>query len=239
LRAHRRRANDASVQHAVDLEIVDEDMAPAYFARNIGPSERLTDDSVRRGIAQLRLRIDLDAEPFVADEIAEAYAGTAGFRSHLAVDRVEVRCGLAGARRGEADQCLARGGGRLPDLHAAARDAAAAGGGTLVGRQRGIAFDQRDTLDADAELLGRHLRNRDAQALAEIHLARVDRHRAVGVDRDEAVDLAGIEGLAARDIAACALREDRPRQGEADDQGSAGLQEFAARHRRVHAIPFP
>ncbi len=216
------------MQHPVDLEIVDEHVAAVDLARDVGPRERLTDDSVRGGIAQLRLRIDLDAETLVADEIAEAYAGAARFRAHLTVDRVEIRRRLAAARRGEPDQRLACGGRRLPDLDAAAHDAAAAGGRALVGRQRGIALDHRDPLDADAELFGGHLRNRDAQALAEIDLARVNRHRAIGVDGDEAVDFAGVEGLAERNVAARPLREDRPWNRETDDQRPAGLQEFAA-----------
>ena len=110
---------------------------------------------------------------------------------------------------------------------------------TLVGRQRGIALDHRDPVDADAELFGGHLRNRDAQTLAEIDLARVNRHRAIGVDGDEAVDLAGVERLAERAVAARALREGRSRNGETDDQRTAGLQEFAARQRRVHAVALP
>ena len=83
--------------------------------------------------------------------------------------------------------------------------------GTLVGSEPGIALDHRDPVDADAELLGGHLRNRDAQPLAEIDLARENRHRAVGIDGDEAVDLGGVECLAERDVAARALRMGRSR----------------------------
>jgi hypothetical protein len=57
---------------------------------------------------------------------------------------------------------------------------------------RGIALDHPDPIDTDAELLGGHLRNRDAQPLTEIDLARKNRHRAIGIDGDEAVDVGGV-----------------------------------------------
>jgi hypothetical protein len=40
LRSNRRRPDDAAVQHAVDLEIVDEHVAAVDLARNVGPRER-------------------------------------------------------------------------------------------------------------------------------------------------------------------------------------------------------
>ena len=99
---------------------------------------------------------------------------------------IEPRCG-------ELDQTLARGRRRLADLHAAALDAVRAGGAALIGRQRGVALDELDLVDPDAELLGGDLRERNAQALAEIDLAGKDRDRAVAVDRKESVDLLRVE----------------------------------------------
>ncbi len=212
LSPHRRWTNHAAVQHAVDDEIVNEHVPPGDLARDVGPRQRLADDGVRGGIAQLRLRVHLDAEVLAGNQFGVANAGAAGFRTHLAVDRIEFRRGLARARRCERDQRLARRRRRLPNLHAAAHDAAAAGGRALVGRQRGVAFDQYDALDADAEFFGGHLRNRDAQSLAEIDLARIDRHRPVGVDRDEAVDVAGVERLADRCVGACNALRKAPRR---------------------------
>jgi hypothetical protein len=149
-----------------------------------------------------------------------------------APDRVEFRRQLAGARGRERDQRIARCRRGLPDLHAAAHDAAAAGGRPLVGCQRGVALDQHDALDADAKLLGGHLRNRDPQSLPEIDLPRIDRHRAVGVDRDEAVDVAGIERLPDRGVAARgSLRGCGAGNHEADEQRTAGLQKCPARQR--------
>jgi hypothetical protein len=95
--------------------------------------------------------------------------------------------------RREREQGLARGRRRLPNLHAAAHDAGRAGGGPLVRRQRGIALDQLDLVEGDAEFFRRHLRNRRAQAGAEIDFAAVKRDRAIGIDAEESVDLGRIE----------------------------------------------
>jgi hypothetical protein len=129
------------------------------------------------------------------------------------VDQLELAARLAELLGGEPDQRFARGRGRLPDLHAAAHDAGAARGRSLVGRERGVALDHRDALDAASQLLGRHLRDRDAQALAEVHLAAVDRDAAVGVHREVAVDLVRVERLADRLVRARAASAPTRRPG--------------------------
>ena len=58
----------------------------------------------------------------------------------------------------------------------------------LFGQRAGVAVDQRDAPDRDAELLGGHLRDGDAHAGADVDLARVDGDAAVGMDGEEAVD---------------------------------------------------
>ena len=123
--------------------------------------------------------------------------------------------------RRELDQRLARGRRGLPDLHAAALDAVRAGGASLVGRERGVALDIFDLVDADAELLGRDLRNGDPQPLAEIDLAAEYGHRAVGVDGEEGIDLLGIEH-ARRCSAPCAsARVAHAGECEADGERAA------------------
>ena len=133
------------------------------------------------------------------------------------------------AGRHHCDQRLARRGGGLPDLDAAAHDAAAAASGPLVGCQRGVAFDHDNAVHADAEFLRCHLRDGDAQSLAQVDLAREDRHGAVGIDRNEPVDRVRVERLADRGVGTrLALRKCGRGKGKADDQRAAGLQEFAA-----------
>src|SRR5262249_46352746 len=87
---------------------------------------------------------------------------------------------------------------RLSDLHPAAHDARASRGRALVRRERSIALDHLDAVEAAAELLGNHLPDRDTQPLPEIDLATVDRDATVGADREKAVDLVGMECLADR-----------------------------------------
>ena len=130
--------------------------------------------------------------------------------------------------RGEIDQRLARGRRGLADLHAAALDAVRAGGAALIGRQRGVALDIFDLVDADAELLGGDLRDRDAQALAEIDLAAEDGDGAVAVDGEEGVDLLADRGRAPRRRRPCAKRA-LGQAGERKADGErAALEERAA-----------
>ena len=90
--------------------------------------------------------------------------------------------------RGTREHRLARGGGSLPQLHAAAHHAGAAGGRALVRRERGVALDQLDAIDTEIELLGDHLPHRDAVPGAQIDLAGVDGHAAVALEREKGVD---------------------------------------------------
>jgi hypothetical protein len=62
-----------------------------------------------------------------------------------------------------------------------------------LGVERGIALNIPDLFDANAELLGRNLGNRDAQPLAEIDLAAVHRHGAIAVHGEISIDRFGVE----------------------------------------------
>jgi hypothetical protein len=90
---------------------------------------------------------------------------------HLAIHNHKVLRGTAEPIGRKPQQSLACGCGGLPDLHAATHDAATSGRGSLVRREVGVALDQVDPLDVDAEFLGRHLPNGDAQTLAEVNFA--------------------------------------------------------------------
>ncbi len=218
------------MKHPVDDDVVHERMAAGHLRRNVRSRQRPADDDVGRGVLERRLRIDLDAESTIADQLADANAHAAGLRAHFAVDGFQFRPRFAETLRRETEQRLARGCGRLADLHATTHHAGAAGRRALIGRKRGVAFDQRDPLDRATQFLGGHLRNRDAQALSEIDLATEDRDAAVGTDREEAVDFVGIERLAERPFGGgCTLGGGAAAQREADNQCAAGLQEIATR----------
>ena len=59
----------------------------------------------------------------------------------------------------------------LPNLHAAALNTVRAGRTSLVGRERGIALNIFDHIDADPEFFAGDLAHGDAQPLAEIDFA--------------------------------------------------------------------
>ena len=144
---------------------------------------------------------------------------------------VSSATGRFSLRGAEAEQRMTRGGGRLSNRRAAAREAGAAARTSRVRAARGITVDDGHPSRLDAELLRCHLGDRDTHAGSDVHLARVDRHRAVSVDRKKAVDFSGIEGTAitAERARWRHLLADRRQsaESEADDQAAGGLQPIA------------
>ena len=151
-----------------------------------------------------------------ADQFGKFDAGAAGPRSYFAVSGDEIAGRLVETLGRQLDQRLARGRRGLPDLHAAALDAARAGGASLIGGEHGVALDIFYLVDADTEFLGGDLRDRDAQALAEIDLAAVERDGAVAVHREESVDLLVVED------AGCDCRTLRGSRAQAGERKSDG-----------------
>ena len=94
--------------------------------------------------------------------------------------------------RRELDERCARRRRGLPNLHAAALNTVRAGRTSLVGRERGIALNIFDHIDADPEFFAGNLAHGDAQPLAKIDFPGIERHRAVAVHGEERVDLLGI-----------------------------------------------
>ena len=190
------------------------------------------------------LRVELDVEAALADQVGEADTGATCFRCHPAVGGNEVFRFEVQSLRGELDECLARGCCRLPDLHASALDAVRASSASLVGCQCSVAFDILNLVEANAELLGGNLRNGDPQPLAKIDLAAEHRHRAVAVDGEERIDLLRVEHTrrAAGDLRGQSTWQ--AGQGKTDSQGAA-LEKRAARDEstfrgRVHvSLPVP
>src|SRR5262249_2670051 len=90
-----------------------------------------------------------------------------------------------------------------------------------------------DALVGDVELVGCNLRERGEDALAELALAGEDRHGAVGVDADPAIEHA--IGLKTAGQARRLLRDHAGRpETEADDNRAGGLEKLSA----LHAISF-
>ena len=200
------------MQHAVDAEVVHEDVTARDLARDVGTRQRLADDRVCCRILERRFRVDLERELPAADELAIANRRATGLRADLAIRGFELRGRAPELLRRKPDQRNACRRGGAADLHAADGGAPTARGRALVRTQRRVALDQRHAGEIDAELLGSHLRNRDAQPLSEIHEPGEDRHRAVGVDHDESVDFRGVERARAEDSAGRRLLRDRVRR---------------------------
>ena len=175
----------------------------------------------------------------IPDQIAEADAGAPAPRTNFPIRRLHI-----GGRETEPfgthpHERLASRGRRLADLHAAARHAGAAGSRALVGRQRGVPLHEPDPVDADAKLLGGHLRDGDAQARAEIDLSAIERHAAILTQGEEGVDEAWVEHAIGLDGRSERLRERRVGRREADDQRASALQQGATREGSVHVRCLP
>jgi superfamily I DNA/RNA helicase len=223
LGADRGRTDDAAVQHAGNGEVVDVQVSPRDLGGNVGARQRLADDRVARRRLQRRLRIHLDVEAATAEQRGERDAAAVGC-AHLAFAERELARRPLQALGREREESFARRRGRLPQLDAAAHDASAARGRPLVRRQRGIALDQLDAVDAELELLADHLPHRDAVAGAEVDLARMDDDRAVGANGEERVDR--VERQRARSDGLRLRARERRREREAHDE-RAGLEQAA------------
>ncbi len=224
------------MQHPRQREVVDVDVSSRAFVGNIGPRQRLADRCVGRRRTERRFGIDLDRQPAIADQRADGDAAVARDRAHFAVHDRQLRGRTIQSRRAEREQRLPRGGGSLPDIRAATRQARTAAGPALIGTQAGVTVDDGDAAGRNAELLGGHLRDGDPQPGPDVDLAGVDGDGAVGVKRQKTIDLDGIQRLAVvgaggrRRLRVCAPRPRRQRrfEREAHDQGSAGLQDGSA-----------
>ena len=100
-----------------------------------------------------------------------------------------------------------------------------------------------DAVEADVELLGDDLRDRDVDALAHVHLAEEGGDAAVGQDRDPGIELVGQQRAACRRAAPCASawleRRTAPAERDADDERAGGLEEIAARRSMRRSWPPP
>src|SRR5947208_12677032 len=81
-----------------------------------------------------------------------------------------------------AEQDVARLGAGESQRGAATLDRLAARGLAFVGGERGVAVNDLEALQIDVELVGGDLRERSADALPQLDLAREDGNRAVRVD---------------------------------------------------------
>ena len=112
-------------------------------------------------------------------------------------------------------------------MHAALLDAVGAGRAALIGRQRGVALDQLDAVDRQAEFFSHDLAQGDAQSLTKIDLAAEQGDGAVRVHVEEGIDLLGIEHARSGALSGRPQNGFGRRQREANRE-STGLEDRAA-----------
>jgi hypothetical protein len=171
--AQGRGSDDAGVEHAGDTYILHEPPLAGHLRRNVHARHGLADDRVRRRILQRRVLVHLQPELPVADQVAvgDVLGGGVGGGPDDAVLDLEPAHRHAEALGRQLQERLPRGGGGLPDLHAADLDREAPPRGALVRGERGVALHERDPVEGDVQLLGGHLPERRPDPRAEVHLA--------------------------------------------------------------------
>ena len=225
LGADRRRADHAAMQHAGHAEVLHVGETSRHFVRDIDARHRLADDLVVLGVLAGGgfAVVELERERLAADQLAVADAFVAGTDDAVG-DPEFLLLGTEALGRFVEKRGLGRRR-RVAQLHAADLDGEAAPGRALVGRERSVALDELDHGQRHVELLGDHLQQRSRDAGAEVDLAGIDRHHALGIDREEGVDLGGCDRLAR---ALCDCLTGSARKREADDQGAAALEHVAS-----------
>ena len=231
--AVRGRADDPPVHHARNGEVLNVLIASRALGWNIGAQRRLSDLRVSSRGHERGFRVNRQRQPAPADQCADPHATPTGHWPHFARDDRQVGNRMLQSLCAEAKEHLASGRRRLTDRRASARQPGASARTTGVRTLRGVAVDDGHPSRIDTELFRRHLRNRDAHAGPDVHLARVDRHRTVGVDGEKAVDFARVER------ASVAAQRDRRRllperrqaaEAEAHDEAARRLEPVAPIH---------
>ena len=200
--------------------------APGDFGGNVQPRDGFADDGVAGRIFPRRLRIDLQCEGAVTDDLRVSDAASVGFDAAVTRDgvlplRAQFFCAFDGER-------FARRGRGLAYLHAAVLDGEAAEGDALVRRQQRVALHDGDAVERYRQLFGGDLGHRGADAGAEVHLAGEHQDVAVGVDGKKAVDLVGGDCLAGKLLRILHGRRagtcrERTGKREGDDERTGGL----------------
>src|SRR5262245_60395125 len=181
------------MQHAGNGKILNVSETSSRLCRHVGTEDWFSNYRVLGRIFQRSFRVHLEHKLLSTDQLAQTGAWLLGTKL---VDR------LPGSRRS------------LSQVGTAAWDSRAAAGATVIGRDCRVAFDDCDFFDGNAEFFGNHLADCDAKAGTHVDLAGVNGNRTIRMDRDEAVDLLRINGLAGRGERSPFLRNTKLAQRE-------------------------
>ena len=229
-----RRPHDAAVQHAGHTHVVHEDQLAGGLGGDVDAWDRLADDAVVVGRFQRRLRVDLQLDVAVLQQLGVADAPlrlTA--HAHGAVAHVELLDRRLQCRGCLLEQPCARGGRRLAQWHRMDLDRCAGDGRALVGGARGVAEHHVHAGERDIELLGGDLRQRRADAGAEVDVAVQCGDAAVVPHGNE--DLRAFGRIARHEgrLAGCGWQ--RRRRIAHDEQHARRLMKIGPRVRQVGA----
>ena len=177
------RAHHAAVQHAGHAHVMHIDHLAGGHRRNFEPGNRAADDLV--GTCVLHDDIVVEFEPHrVARHqfgIADAVIVLRADQSVLERQRVDRLLQPFGGARQKVVPRLRR---RVAQRHRGDLDGFAGDGRALVGRRRRVAQHHGDAIQRHVEFFRDDLRQRGADAGAEIDVAVVGEHLPAGVDGD-------------------------------------------------------
>ena len=182
-RAHRGRTHHASVQHAGQANVVHVFELPGGHGGHVGTADRLAEHGPFARVFALGIPVEREIELPAADQLAVGNL----FRCIRASTDDAVRGRELVHRNAEAlgrdlEQCFARrrAGEREIAVIEIRGMGLAARGVRLVGRERGVAVDQRHALEGHRQLFGDQLLLRGRNALPEFFLTAVGGDGSVG-----------------------------------------------------------
>ncbi|SVK51624.1 Uncharacterised protein [Acinetobacter baumannii] len=183
-----RRTHHPAMQHAGQAQVVHVGQPPADLGRNIDPGDGAADIAALLFTVQRHVFIQRHMQILPARQLRIAQ-GTPRVLGHKHLSRrrrqlVGRQFEGFGRQRRQHMSHLRR---RLPQRHRRDLYGGAGDGRPLIRRALRIAEDHRDVLERHANFVGDDLRQRGANAGAEIDMAIEGRHPAVGGEADKAV----------------------------------------------------
>ncbi len=228
------RAHHAAVQHAGHAHVVHENQLAADLGRYVHARHGLPDHGVvgcglgGRGLGQLQRGVRA-GQQFAIGELACRL----GRHLHQAGPYLQRIGGHAQAHGSLGHQPVARLGRCRAQRLGVDLDRGAGNGGALVGRARGVAQHHVHPGQRHVELFGHDLRQRRADARAQVHMAVERGHAAVVPDGQQ--DLHALGRIAHHQGGLALGGRRRGRRLAHDQQHAVGAMEVGARERAVGA----
>ena len=177
------------MQHAWQPLVLDVAVMPQRLRRQVGTGQGLADQAIALDGLERGRAAEGEVEGAVADQLTVGHRGGAARSRHPPPGHDEPVHRLMQAfcrAREQGGTCLGRG---ERDLRTTALDRRAGIGTTLVRRNVGVDRGHGDLVQVEVQFLGGDLREPGRAALPEFDEAEVQRCRAVGMNREPAVDL--------------------------------------------------